>query len=162
MKQIDNALFDDLIAKAKNAPRKRAHFNLHPELSDPVQRLCIAMEPGTYVRPHRHADPATWEVLIILRGSLALNIFDDQGKVLERTVISAQGPVRAIEIPQSAWHAPASLESGSVVFEIKQGPYKQPAPGNFAPWAPEEGQPEAARFLEWYRTAKPGDAPPKV
>ena len=72
MKLLDNALLDTLIGKAKDAPRKRAHFNLHPELNDPVQRLCIAMEPGTYVRPHRHSDPETWEVLVILRGSLGL------------------------------------------------------------------------------------------
>ena len=79
-KHIDNALLDSLVAKAKESPRKRAHHNLHPELSDPVQRLCIAMEPETYVRPHRHSDPETWEVLMILRGSLALNIFDEKGR----------------------------------------------------------------------------------
>ena len=99
MKLIDDALLDALTVKAKDAPRKRAHFNLHPELHDPVQRLCIAMEPGTYVRPHRHSDPETWEVLVILRGSLALNIFDERGKVLERTVLKAGGPITALEFP---------------------------------------------------------------
>ena len=66
MKQIDAALLNSLSAKAKESPRKRAHFNLHPELNDPVQRLCIAMEPNTYVRPHRHSDPESWELLMIL------------------------------------------------------------------------------------------------
>jgi cupin fold WbuC family metalloprotein len=160
MKQIDSTLLDTLIAKAKDAPRKRAHFNLHPELNDPVQRLCIAMEPETYVRPHRHSDPETWEVLVILRGSLALTIFDDKGKVLERTVLKAGGPVTALEFPLNTWHAPVSLEPGTVVFEIKQGPYKQIAEQNLAPWAPAEGMPDAPIFLEWYRTAKVGDVPP--
>jgi cupin fold WbuC family metalloprotein len=160
MKQIDSALLDKLAAQAKTAPRKRAHFNLHPELNDPVQRLCIAMEPGTYVRPHRHSDPETWEVLVILRGSLAFNTFDDKGKVLERTVLKAGGPVIAIEFPQNTWHAPVSLEPGTVVMEIKQGPYKPIAEINHAPWAPSEGMPQAAAFLEWYRNAKVGDMPP--
>ncbi len=159
MKLIDNALLDSLIVKAKESPRKRAHFNLHPELSDQVQRLCIAMEPGTYVRPHRHSDPETWEVLLILRGSLALNIFDEKGKVLERTVLNARGPVTALEFPRNTWHAPVSLESGTVVFEIKQGPYKPIEEKNLASWAPNEGEPEAAKFLEWYRNAKVGDVP---
>jgi len=162
MKQIDNTLLDSLIAQAKASARQRAHFNLHPELSDSVQRLCIAMEPGTYVRPHRHADPETWEVLMILRGSLALNIFDDKGTVLERTVISTRGPVTVLEFPKNTWHAPVSLESGTVVFEIKQGPYNPISEINLASWSPSEGQPGAARFLDWYKNAKVGDMPPKA
>ncbi len=27
------------------------NHNLHQELADPIQRLAIAMEPGTYIRP---------------------------------------------------------------------------------------------------------------
>ena len=60
MKQIT---FDDLkqqSATAAAAPRLRAHRNFHPELSDPVQRLAIAMEPGTYIRPHRHPHTFEW------------------------------------------------------------------------------------------------------
>ena len=162
MKRIDKVLLDSLTEQAKNATRFRAHFNLHPELGDPVQRLCIAMEPETYVRPHRHADPLTWEVLMILRGSLALLIFDEQGIVTERTVLDAQGPVKAVEFQQNTWHAPLSLESGTVVFEVKQGPYKPISDVNSASWAPAEGSPEAARFLAWYRTARVGDAVPKL
>ena len=162
MKQIDGALLDSLTGKAKEAPRQRAHFNLHPELNDPVQRLCIAMEPGTYVRPHRHSDPETWEILVILRGSLALTIFDEKGKVLERTVLKAGGPITVLEFPLNTWHAPVSLESGTVVFEIKQGPYKPIAENNLAQWAPAEGSAEASLFLEWYRSAKVGDLPPTI
>ena len=157
MKQIDSALLDSLKKQAKESPRYRAHYNLHPELNDPVQRLCIAMEPGTYVRPHRHADPETWEVLMILRGSLALLIFDDRGKVLERTVLTAGGLVTAVEFKQNTWHAPVSLEPGTIVFEIKQGPYRPISQENSAAWAPAEGKPEVGQFLDWYRTAKVGD-----
>jgi cupin fold WbuC family metalloprotein len=160
MKQIDAALLDSLTAKAKESPRKRAHFNLHPELNDPVQRLCIAMEPEAYVRPHRHSDPESWEVLMILRGSLALLIFDDQGKVRERTVLAAGGEATAVEFPQNTWHAPVSLEPGTVVFEVKQGPYRPIVGANLAHWAPPEGGPEATRFPAWYRNAKIGDMPP--
>ena len=99
---------------------------------------------------------------MILRGSLALNIFDDDGKVLERTVISARGPVTALEFQQNTWHAPVSLESGTVVFEIKQGPYRPIAENNLASWASSEGQPGAARLLDWYRQAKIGDMPPQI
>lgn len=48
MIQIDNTLLDSLSEKARSSARKRMNFNLHPGLSDPVQRLCMAIEPGTY------------------------------------------------------------------------------------------------------------------
>jgi cupin fold WbuC family metalloprotein len=159
MKLIDNTLLDSLTRKAGESPRHRAHFNLHPELNDPVQRLCIAMEPETYVRPHRHSDPETWEILMILRGSIALLIFDDQGKVLERTVLAAGGMITAVEFPLSTWHTPVSLESGTIVFEVKQGPYRPIAAENSAAWAPAEGTPEALQYLDWFRYARAGDVP---
>ncbi|PJB05525.1 MAG: cupin fold metalloprotein, WbuC family, partial [Hydrogenophilales bacterium CG_4_9_14_3_um_filter_59_35] len=99
MKRIDKILLTTLSTQAAASPRKRAHHNLHPQLDDKVQRLCIAMEPGTYVRPHRHNQPETWEILLILSGAVALLIFDDSGRVLERIELAAGGEVTAVEIP---------------------------------------------------------------
>jgi len=160
IKKIDRSLLDDLTAKADASPRKRAHHNLHPVLEDPVQRLCVAIEPGTYIRPHRHADPSTWEVFLMLRGSAVFLSFDDSGRVTERLVIAAGGPVHAIEIPAGTWHTIASLERGSLFFEVKQGPYKAPLAENAAAWAPAEGDAGCARFEAWYHMAKIGDTPP--
>ncbi|MDD5329608.1 MAG: WbuC family cupin fold metalloprotein [Sulfuricella sp.] len=160
MKRIDRQLLTSLSAQAAAAPRLRAHHNLHPELDDPVQRLCIAMEPGTYVRPHRHSDPASWEILLVLSGAVVLLVFDEDGRVTERTELSACGEVGTVEIPAHTWHAVASTQPGTVVFEVKQGPYKPIAEANYAPWSPADG--DAARALTaWYGTARPGDAAPK-
>lgn len=54
MKQITLSDMQQQSEAAASAPRLRAHRNFHPELSDPIQRLAIAMEPGTYIRSHRH------------------------------------------------------------------------------------------------------------
>jgi cupin fold WbuC family metalloprotein len=162
MKQITKQVLDGLSAGAAASPRKRTHHNIHTVLEDPVQRLCVAIEPGTYIRPHRHADPLTWEVFLMLRGSAVFLSFDDSGKVMERVVIAEGGPVHAIEIPAGTWHSIASLEPGSVFFEVKQGPYKAPLAGNSAAWAPEEGDNECMRFEEWYRKAQIGDRPPAL
>lgn len=162
MKQINSALLDSLTTKAMGSPRYRAHYNLHPELNDPVQRLCIAIEPGSYVRPHRHSDPETWEVLTALRGLLAILLFDERGKVLERSVIDNGGMLVAAEFPRNTWHTLVSLESGTVFFEVKQGPYKPIAETNSASWAPAEGDPTAAFFLSWFRSAMVGDLPPAL
>ncbi len=157
MKLIDSKLLDALTEKAKDSPRRRANFNFHPELSDPVQRLCVAIEPDTYIRPHRHADPETSEVFLLLRGSVVVLFFTDSGQVAERVVLSAGGPVIAAEIPANTWHSAASLESGTMFFEVKQGPYRPIAENNYASWAPAEGRPEASRIVEWYKTARIAD-----
>ncbi len=162
MKQIDDQLLDSLTRKAQGSSRRRANFNLHTDLNDPVQRLCNAIEPGTYIRPHRHAAPETSEVFLLVRGSAVLLFFDDSGLVLERSVLSARGPVFAAEIPPKTWHTMASLESGTVFFEVKQGPYVPVAGGNVAAWAPAEGEPAASSLTAWYQSARAGDRPPAL
>lgn len=160
MKQIDNTILAALVEKAKHAPRKRMNYNLHPGPDDPVQRLCNAIEPGTYIRPHRHTDPETSEVFVMLQGSAVLLLFDDAGRVIEQNTLSARGPVIAAEIPPRTWHAMASLESGAVFFEVKRGPYAPLAPKDVAAWAPVEGTDEAPAAVAWYKSATIGDAPP--
>ncbi len=160
MKRIDHQLLTTLSTQAAASPRKRAHHNLHPQLDDPVQRLCIAMEPGTYVRPHRHMQPETWEILLILSGTVALLIFDDSGRVLERIELAAGGEVSAVEIPANTWHAVASLKAGTVVFEVKQGPYATITEANYAPWSPADGV-QAESLEGWYTRARAGDIMPK-
>jgi cupin fold WbuC family metalloprotein len=162
MQLIDTALLESLTGKAKTSPRKRMNFNLHASLEDPVQRLFNAIEPGTYIRAHRHADPETFELFLMLRGSAVLLFFDDSGYVVERTDLSAQGPLFGVEIPPQTWHAMASREDGTIFFEVKKGPYVTPSGSNVASWAPAEGEKRAADFVAWYLNARIGDGPPLV
>ena len=162
MKKIDITLLDSLTKHAQGSPRKRSHFNLHPKLDDPIQRLCVAIEPETYIRPHRHASPETAEVFLMLRGSAIILFFDDAGRITERITVSAGGPVSAVEIPAAAWHTIASLESGTVFFEVKQGPYVQPTEKNVAAWAPAEGKASTGAFVDWYKNATVGEEPPEL
>jgi len=160
MKRIDKNLLTTLSTQAATAPRLRAHHNLHPHLDDPIQRLCIAMETGTYVRPHRHMQPETWEILLILSGAVALLIFNDSGRVLERIEMAAGGEVTAVEIPANTWRAVASLKAGTVVFEVKRGPYAPITEANYAPWSPADGV-QAESLESWYHHAQAGDTVPK-
>jgi cupin fold WbuC family metalloprotein len=140
---------------ARGAERRRKNLNLHPSHDDPVQRFLNALEPGTYVRPHRHADPGRWELLVHLRGRAVVLAFDGEGVVVERRELSSAAPV--IEIPAGTWHTVAALESGTVLFEVKQGPYVPATPGEFAPWAPTEGSAETGVLEQWFRDARTGE-----
>ena len=63
MKRLTADILIALRAEAAASPRRRKNFNLHASPDDPIQRLCNAFEPGTYVRPHRHA--AGWRMGIV-------------------------------------------------------------------------------------------------
>jgi cupin fold WbuC family metalloprotein len=144
IKFLDTSLLDTLTESAKASARLRMNHNLHPVNETGVQRLAIAMEPGTYVRPHRHNH--SWEVLIALRGSFSIVVFNDEGEELNRFVLGASG-VPVVEMPAGTWHSVASRENGSIIFEVKEGAYVPVSPADFAAWAPEDNTPEAKKFV---------------
>ncbi len=150
-----------LVIEAQNEPRQRKNLNLHPTLADPVQRLLNAFEPGTYVRPHRHSEPGKWEFFAILHGRALLLAFDAAGVVLERHELAPAGAVQVIEIAAGTWHTLAALESGTLLLEVKPGPYIPAGPQDFAPWAPIEGSPEAMALERWLHVARVGDRAPR-
>lgn len=158
IKFIDRRLVARLHDQARNSPRLRTHHNLHATLEEPIQRMCMAMEPGTYIRPHRHPDK--WELLLIVSGEILVLTFDQAGTVLTRTLLSAGGYTYGVEHPAGTWHAVATLAASTVVFECKAGPYVPTPEIDFAAWAPPEGHARAAEFERWYKTAQPGDRPP--
>jgi cupin fold WbuC family metalloprotein len=158
MKILDKTLFSDLTVKALNSDRKRTHYNLHLESTDKTQRLCMAIEPGSYIRPHRHAKKGKWEVFVVLHGSASMLTFNNSGKVTETVLLSENGPTHAVEVPENTWHTLASHESGTVLLEIKPGPYLPLSIKDRAPWAPDEGTEEAVKFEAFFRSAQKGSS----
>jgi len=154
MKQLSDAELNALTQQARLSPRRRANLNLHPTLDDPIQRLAIAMEPDTLILPHRHAH--TWEMLMPLRGRFVVLHFDDTGCVVQRAVLGEDCNVQ--ETPANTLHAVLSLDTGGVIFEVKQGPYRPFVDSDFAPWArTADDAASAARLLAFYAGAQPGD-----
>ena len=137
MKLIDKKLLDATTKKAQLSPRLRMNHNFHETLDDPINRLINAMEPDTYLRPHRHRNPDKNEVFLLLRGKAALFLFDDLGTVTESVILDPLAGIYGGEIPCDVWHTLVVLESGSVVYEIKQGPYAPLSPENTAAWSPD-------------------------
>ena len=147
MKIIDQKKLDRLSKDAAAAKRRRQNLNLHDDYADPCQRLFNAMEPGTYVRPHRHIDPSRSECFIAIRGRMALVVFADDGHV-DRIVAFGDGcETVAIDLPPAMWHSLVSLQTGSIFFETKPGPYLPLSDTDFAPWSPAEGSTEAESYL---------------
>ena len=156
MKTILDADLRGLSTKAAAASRLRTHLNVHAALEEPVQRLFIAFEPGTYVRPHRHPESNKWEMVVLIRGAIDLLLLDDEGRVADRVSLSA-GNARAAEIPSNTWHSYVCRQPGTILLEVKEGPYVATTPENFAAWSPPENDPAAAAYLERLGAVVVGD-----
>ena len=128
--KIDNKLFDELTAKAKESPRLRHGYDLRNSPEDNSQRMLNALEPGTILDIHRH--PASATTLIVLRGSIKQNIYNDAGELIESVILKADpNELPIYQIPQNTWHNLECLESGTVIFESKSGKYIPEADAEF-------------------------------
>ena len=121
MKIIDDKLIEGVLAQAKESPRLRMNYNFHQSLDDKCHRLLNALEVGTVVPIHRH--PTKDESFVLLKGKIRVNLFNDAGNVTESVVLNPSDGVYGVDIPQNVWHNVECLESGSVIFEVKEGPF---------------------------------------
>ena len=118
---IDGKVLDKLTAQAKASPRLRMNMDLRNGPEDLSQRMLNAMEPGTVMPIHRHH--ASSETVVILRGEIRWIFYDDNGVETERVVLDADGWPRMLNVEKDRWHSLECLESGSVLYESKDGPY---------------------------------------
>ena len=121
--KIDNLLLDKLTAQAKESPRLRMNLDLRNSDADSSQRMLNAIEPGSVVPVHRHR--GTSETLVVLRGRVVEEYYSSEGTLEASYELAAGGPICALNIPAGQWHTLRALESGTVILEMKDGPYEQ-------------------------------------
>lgn len=152
MKVITRELLLQVSAAAIQNPRLRKNHNIHPSDESRCQRLLNAIEPGSYIMPHRHLDPEKDEAFILLSGRLGIVSFTAAGEVIETLILSLAGGNLAVDIPHGVYHTALALESGTVFYEAKAGPYCALQADEKVAWAPEECDPQAQEFLARLRT----------
>ena len=152
-----------LSARAASSPRLRQHLNIHESFDDPCQRLFNAIEPGSYIRPHRHASDPREETLIVLQGLVVLFAFSELGAVEEVIPLCSRSRGHqgffGIVIPADVWHTVVALEPGSIILEAKAGPFNPATPKDLASWAPAEGTPDAVNYLQQLKSLAAQSAP---
>ena len=149
---IDKQFLDDLTAQAKASPRRRMNFDLrtqatempgqagHDVWCDSSQRMLNAIEPGSVIPIHRHR--RTSETVVVLRGRAVQHLYDVEGRLVGSVLLTplvgcpvkpdvteGDGLSRGIGIPamnveMGQWHRLESLESGTVILEMKDGAYE--------------------------------------
>jgi len=121
MKLIDKQLLDDVSRQAQKSDRLRMNYNFHQSLDDKCHRFLNAVEPGTKVEIHRH--PTKDESFVLLRGRVRVNTYNDDGPVSGSVMLCPEEGLYGVDITKNVWHNVECLESGSVFFECKEGPF---------------------------------------
>ena len=126
--KIDSALLNTLSSQAKANPRLRQAYDLRTTLEDNSQRILNAMEPGTILPIHRHR--GSTETVVVLRGKIRQNFYDENGQLTESFEVSAGSSstgspqVVGFSVELARWHNTECLESGTVILECKDGRYE--------------------------------------
>lgn len=144
---VDQRQLDRISLQARQSLRLRKNYNFHQSDEARCHRLLNAMEPDSYIQPHRHLDINKDETLVVVRGRMGLVIFDLIGNIEKTSILQPNGNMVMVNIPHGTFHTWISLEEGSVFFEAKAGPFRPLTQDEKAPWAPGEGGIEAHGYL---------------
>ncbi|MBU6354054.1 MAG: WbuC family cupin fold metalloprotein [Cyanobacteria bacterium REEB498] len=151
--RLDDALLAAVSARAAASERGRINHNLHRH-ADAVQRFLNALQPGTYVRPHRHVRQSPgegFECFVVLQGSIGLLVFAADGTVIHSQRLQAGGPVHGVELAEDQFHSLVALSDDAVLLELKQGPYRPTEDKDFLACFPAEGTEQAAEQERCWR-----------
>jgi len=121
--KITQVLLDDLTEQAKASPRLRMNLDLRNSAEDQSQRMLNAIEPESVVPIHRHQKSS--ETVVCLRGRVVEEYYDELERICTEAIeLTPNGPVVALNIPAGQWHTLRSMESGSVILEVKDGKFE--------------------------------------
>lgn len=153
IKRLTKELMDNVAQQARNSPRQRQNYNFHDPL-EKVNRFLNVVQPGTYVRPHRHIRPPEingFEFFLVLQGAMGIILMDQTGQTVHQELVSANGSTLGIEVPEGIYHTVVALDCDTVTLEVKEGPYNPSIDKEFIEFFPVEGTPEAAGWVETWQ-----------
>ena len=124
--RIDVTLLDELTAQAKVSPRLRMNFDLRNSPDDQSQRMLNALEPGTVMPIHRHRHSS--ETVVVLRGKVKWVYYNDKKEVTDTFIVAPGSDFIGLSVPMGQWHSLECLETGTVIFESKDGAFEPMRP----------------------------------
>ena len=153
IENFSSEFLDALTQESIQSNRQRQHKNIHQHYNDSCQRLFNAIGVASYIRPHRHLIDPKDECLIAVRGLMSLVVFDDIGQLQQvirfgaQTNEAQQAISIGVNLPAGVWHTVIAEVPGSILFEVKLGPFNPEQAKEYATWAPAENTPDAVEYL---------------
>ena len=124
--RIDVTLLNELTAQAKASPRLRMNFDLRNSPNDQSQRMLNALEPGTVMPIHRHRHSS--ETVVVLRGKVKWVYYNDKKEITDTFIVAPGSDLVGLSVPMGQWHSLECLETGTVIFESKDGVFEPTRP----------------------------------
>jgi len=140
-------MVSQLLALSHESPRKRMIQKIHTSHEATAHRMFNALQPGSYVMPHRHIDPPKDETVLVMAGSVLFVRFTDEGEVVETLLLQPGTENFGIDVASDVYHTYIPLKPDTLIFECKTGPYEHDTDKNVPDWAPREGTPEAEPYF---------------
>lgn len=146
--QLSEHMIEDGLKASRQSERLRIILPIHREQDANVQRMINFLQPGTYIRPHKHPLDHASESLVLIQGSIRFYTFDEDGNMLTENHIHSKPIPGVIDIEPNVWHSFTVLEENTILFECKKGPYDTETDKVFAEWSPEEGSDDVNEWME--------------
>ena len=144
---ISQTLVGQAVAESRASERQRTILPFHKSHADSLHRMFNAVQPGTYVQPHRHTLPPKPEAFVVLKGAIDFLIFDEAGELRLVGELVAGSDVFGIDVAAGHFHAFLVRAPDTLLYEVKPGPFAPTGDKDFAPWAPAEGTPEVPDYV---------------
>ena len=145
--QLSEEMIQKGLKASRESDRLRMILPIHRKQEAEVQRMINFLQPGTYIRPHKHPMAHASESLILISGSIRFYTFDEDGKVLTVNEVGSKPIYGVVDIEPGVWHSFIVLEENTMLFECKKGPYSAIKDKTFASWSPEEGSGEVQEWM---------------
>ena len=146
--QLTDVIVEQGLASSRTSDRLRMIYPVQRSQDAEVQRLINFLQPGTYIRPHKHPMPHATESIVLLKGAIRFFTFNGDGEIITDDKLTTAPIPDLVDIEPGTWHSFLVLEPDTMIFECKKGPYNAETDKEFASWAPEEGAKVVTEFME--------------
>ncbi|MCG2589966.1 WbuC family cupin fold metalloprotein [Rhodohalobacter sulfatireducens] len=146
--QLSEEMIESGLRESRKSDRKRIILPIHREQDAKVQRMINFLQPGTYIRPHKHPLDHASESLVIIQGSIRFYTFDEDGSLMTIHKVNSKPLPGVVDIEPRVWHSFIVLEDDTILFECKKGPYDAETDKYFADWSPKEGSEKVKEWME--------------
>jgi cupin fold WbuC family metalloprotein len=140
---IGQAELNTLKSAVKASAKRRARINAHADGEDALHEMIIAIDPTSYIRPHKH--PGKSEAFHIVEGEVDIVVFTDDGEIDRIVSLGPPGGRRPFyyRMSNAFFHTLIIRSDLLVVHEITNGPFR-PQATVFANFAPDDREIEKA------------------
>jgi len=119
---LSNEALQSTVEASRHGSRRRMIQPFHRSEDDTLHRMFNAVQPDSYIRPHRHLEPPKAEAWIVLRGKVVFFTFEEDGAIRDCLELRASGPAFGVDLVPGVFHTLLAMEPDTVVYEVKFRP----------------------------------------